>query len=155
MPMLKPHSAVPFHPLSPLFQSRPSAAGAHARGRRGRRADGRSEPPPQGPHPPSRHPGGHLGRRWPPCTEAPAMHRKGGAGRSPSRLFCCFQVNDECANVLVAQLLYLANEDPEADITLYINRYPPPPTHTHFPPLSLARASRLSGISTAQPVAYT
>ena len=31
------------------------------------------------------------------------------------------QVNDECANVLVAQLLYLAKEDPTADITLYIN----------------------------------
>lgn len=30
-------------------------------------------------------------------------------------------VNDEVANVLVAQLLYLANEDPDADITLYIN----------------------------------
>merc|ERR1719409_878066 len=30
-------------------------------------------------------------------------------------------VDDEVANVLVAQLLYLANEDPEADITLYIN----------------------------------
>merc|ERR1711966_141290 len=30
-------------------------------------------------------------------------------------------VNDEVANVLVAQLLYLANEDPESDITLYIN----------------------------------
>jgi ATP-dependent Clp endopeptidase proteolytic subunit ClpP len=30
-------------------------------------------------------------------------------------------VNDEVANVLVAQLLYLANEDPEKDITLYIN----------------------------------
>uniref|UniRef100_A0A7S1YGN0 ATP-dependent Clp protease proteolytic subunit n=1 Tax=Grammatophora oceanica TaxID=210454 RepID=A0A7S1YGN0_9STRA len=30
-------------------------------------------------------------------------------------------VNDEMANVLVAQLLYLAGEDPEADITLYIN----------------------------------
>jgi ATP-dependent Clp endopeptidase proteolytic subunit ClpP len=30
-------------------------------------------------------------------------------------------VNDECANVLVAQLLYLANEDPTKDITLYIN----------------------------------
>jgi ATP-dependent Clp protease protease subunit len=30
-------------------------------------------------------------------------------------------VNDECANVLVAQLLYLANEDPDKDITLYIN----------------------------------
>lgn len=30
-------------------------------------------------------------------------------------------VNDDVANVLVAQLLYLANEDPEADITLYIN----------------------------------
>lgn len=31
------------------------------------------------------------------------------------------EVNDEVANVLVAQLLYLANQDPEADITLYIN----------------------------------
>ena len=30
-------------------------------------------------------------------------------------------VNDEVANVLVAQLLYLANADPEKDITLYIN----------------------------------
>jgi len=31
------------------------------------------------------------------------------------------QVNDEVANVLVAQLLYLANEDPTKDITLYVN----------------------------------
>jgi len=31
------------------------------------------------------------------------------------------EVNDEVGNVLVAQLLYLANQDPEADITLYIN----------------------------------
>lgn len=31
------------------------------------------------------------------------------------------KVNDEVANVLVAQLLYLANDDPEKDITLYIN----------------------------------
>lgn len=30
-------------------------------------------------------------------------------------------MNDEVANVLVAQLLYLANDDPEKDITLYIN----------------------------------
>ncbi|GMH46843.1 hypothetical protein TrVE_jg9660 [Triparma verrucosa] len=30
-------------------------------------------------------------------------------------------VNDEVANVLVAQLLYLAQDDPEKDITLYIN----------------------------------
>lgn len=30
-------------------------------------------------------------------------------------------VNDEVANVLVAQLLYLANEDPDKPITLYIN----------------------------------
>mmetsp|Transcript_18943 Transcript_18943/g.24370 ORF Transcript_18943/g.24370 Transcript_18943/m.24370 type:complete len:197 (+) Transcript_18943:124-714(+) len=30
-------------------------------------------------------------------------------------------VDDEVANVLVAQLLYLANEDPEKEITLYIN----------------------------------
>jgi len=30
-------------------------------------------------------------------------------------------VNDEVANVLVAQLLYLANDDPKKDITLYIN----------------------------------
>jgi len=31
------------------------------------------------------------------------------------------QVDDEIANVLVAQLLYLANEDAEKDITMYIN----------------------------------
>ena len=31
------------------------------------------------------------------------------------------EVNDEVANVLVAQLLYLANQDPNRDITLYIN----------------------------------
>lgn len=30
-------------------------------------------------------------------------------------------VDDEVANVLVAQLLYLANEDPDKDITIYIN----------------------------------
>mmetsp|Transcript_17883 Transcript_17883/g.17953 ORF Transcript_17883/g.17953 Transcript_17883/m.17953 type:complete len:280 (+) Transcript_17883:119-958(+) len=30
-------------------------------------------------------------------------------------------VDDNMANVVVSQLLYLANEDPEADITLYIN----------------------------------
>jgi ATP-dependent Clp protease protease subunit len=30
-------------------------------------------------------------------------------------------VNDEMANVMVAQLLYLANEDPDKDITIYIN----------------------------------
>lgn len=30
-------------------------------------------------------------------------------------------MNDEVANVLVAQLLYLANDDPDKDITLYIN----------------------------------
>ena len=31
------------------------------------------------------------------------------------------EVNDEVANVIVAQMLYLANEDPDKDITLYIN----------------------------------
>jgi ATP-dependent Clp protease, protease subunit len=31
------------------------------------------------------------------------------------------EVNDEVANVLVSQLLYLASADPTADITLYIN----------------------------------
>ena len=31
------------------------------------------------------------------------------------------QVDDEMANVIVSQLLYLANEDPEKDITMYIN----------------------------------
>merc|ERR1719214_577800 len=31
------------------------------------------------------------------------------------------QVDDEIANTLVAQLLYLANEDPEKDITMYMN----------------------------------
>ena len=32
-----------------------------------------------------------------------------------------YGVNDEVANVLVAQLLYLANDDPDKEITLYIN----------------------------------
>lgn len=31
------------------------------------------------------------------------------------------QVNDEMANVLIAQMLYLANQDAEKDITIYIN----------------------------------
>lgn len=31
------------------------------------------------------------------------------------------QVNDEMANVLIAQMLYLANQDDEKDITIYIN----------------------------------
>lgn len=31
------------------------------------------------------------------------------------------EVNDEVGNVLVAQLLYLANDAPDKDITLYIN----------------------------------
>jgi len=30
-------------------------------------------------------------------------------------------VDDNMANAVVAQLLYLANEDPTADITMYIN----------------------------------
>ena len=30
-------------------------------------------------------------------------------------------VEDEMANLIVAQLLFLANEDPEADISLYVN----------------------------------
>lgn len=31
------------------------------------------------------------------------------------------QVNDEMANVLIAQMLYLANKDADKDITIYIN----------------------------------
>jgi len=31
------------------------------------------------------------------------------------------EVNDDVANVMVSQMLYLASEDPQADITLYIN----------------------------------
>ena len=31
------------------------------------------------------------------------------------------EVTDDVANVLVAQMLYLASADPESDITLYIN----------------------------------
>lgn len=31
------------------------------------------------------------------------------------------EVNDEVANVMVSQMLYLASEDPEKDITIYIN----------------------------------
>ncbi|HBZ97824.1 MAG TPA: ATP-dependent Clp protease proteolytic subunit, partial [Phycisphaerales bacterium] len=34
-------------------------------------------------------------------------------------VFCSGGVSDGMANLIVAQLLFLANEDPEADITLY------------------------------------
>jgi ATP-dependent Clp protease protease subunit len=36
-------------------------------------------------------------------------------------LFLGTEVNDEVANNLVSQMLYLASEDPTSDITLYIN----------------------------------
>lgn len=36
-------------------------------------------------------------------------------------VFCSGPVGDEMANLVVAQLLFLANEDPEADISLYVN----------------------------------
>jgi len=36
-------------------------------------------------------------------------------------IFFTGEVHDEMANVIVAQMLYLEAEDPEADITLYVN----------------------------------
>lgn len=39
----------------------------------------------------------------------------------PPPTFCFQGVDDEVANLLVAQLLYLANEDARKDITMYIN----------------------------------
>ncbi len=36
-------------------------------------------------------------------------------------IFCGGPVGDEMANLVVAQLLFLANEDPKADISLYVN----------------------------------
>ncbi len=36
-------------------------------------------------------------------------------------IFCAGPVGDEMANLVVAQLLFLANEDPNADISLYVN----------------------------------
>ena len=36
-------------------------------------------------------------------------------------IFCGGPVADAMANLVVAQLLFLANEDPEADISLYVN----------------------------------
>lgn len=36
-------------------------------------------------------------------------------------IFCTGPVGDEMANLIVAQLLFLANEDPKADISLYVN----------------------------------
>jgi ATP-dependent Clp protease protease subunit len=36
-------------------------------------------------------------------------------------VFCCGPVSDEMANLIVAQLLFLANEEPDADISLYVN----------------------------------
>jgi ATP-dependent Clp protease protease subunit len=36
-------------------------------------------------------------------------------------IFCTGGVGDEMSNLIVAQMLFLANEDPEADISLYVN----------------------------------
>ena len=36
-------------------------------------------------------------------------------------VFCSGPVGDEMANLVVAQLLFLANEDPKADISIYVN----------------------------------
>lgn len=36
-------------------------------------------------------------------------------------IFLGFPINDEVANIIVAQLLYLESQDPEKDINLYIN----------------------------------
>ena len=36
-------------------------------------------------------------------------------------VFCAGPVGDQMANLVVAQLLFLANEDPKADISLYVN----------------------------------
>ena len=36
-------------------------------------------------------------------------------------IFLGYEVNDQTANIVVAQLLHLAYEDPKADISLYIN----------------------------------
>ena len=36
-------------------------------------------------------------------------------------VFCSGPVSDGMANLIVAQLLFLANEDPEADISIYVN----------------------------------
>src|SRR5260370_29373573 len=36
-------------------------------------------------------------------------------------IFLGTQVNDEVANIIVAQLLFLQSEDPKADIHLYVN----------------------------------
>jgi len=36
-------------------------------------------------------------------------------------VFCSGPVSDGMANLIVAQLLFLANEEPEADISLYVN----------------------------------
>ena len=36
-------------------------------------------------------------------------------------VFCCGPVSDEMANLIVAQLLFLANEESDADISLYVN----------------------------------
>lgn len=75
-----------------------------------------AEPAPAPPSPPPRNP--------PPL---PTVDGKSGQLDVISRLLkdrillLGTDVNDEVANVLVAQLLYLANEDPDKDITLYIN----------------------------------
>jgi ATP-dependent Clp protease, protease subunit len=79
---------------------------------------------PDEPNPDQPRPNTPKPRRQPPL---PTVDGKSGQLDVVSRLLkdrillLGTDVNDEVANVLVAQLLYLANEDPDKDITLYIN----------------------------------
>ena len=61
--------------------------------------------------------------RLPPCTRplAAVPPTKLTALVAAGILLLGSQVDDEVGNVLVAQLLYLANEDAQKDVTLYIN----------------------------------
>jgi ATP-dependent Clp protease protease subunit len=87
------------------------------------------EPPPYRPQPPQR-PAAPPPQPLPPALSAPALHAPvAGPGTDPvlDRLlqerivFLGREVDDEIANRITAQLLLLAAQDPERDVTLYIN----------------------------------
>lgn len=107
------------------------ACAAASRGTRGAQADGRnrrqpvlavSAEPEVDPRPPQKDPPQQV-----PPVRMPMIATGAGTIDVMSRLLqdriliLGGQVNDEMANVLIAQMLYLANQDSERDITVYIN----------------------------------
>lgn len=117
--------------VSPMVAGAGLACAAASRGTRGAQADGRnrrqpvlavSAEPEVDPRPPQKDPPQQV-----PPVRMPMIATGAGTIDVMSRLLqdriliLGGQVNDEMANVLIAQMLYLANQDSERDITVYIN----------------------------------